>query len=63
MTCQQCEECVYLPYCFWCLKFIHRYLSQETCRQGRRKAQRTLSDTTSGTQKTLEVDPTIGMVP
>jgi hypothetical protein len=33
----QCLKCEYLPYCFWCLKFIQMYLSPEPCKQGRKR--------------------------
>ena len=33
---KQCEECEYLRYCFWGLKFFRMYMSNAPCKQGRK---------------------------
>lgn len=35
----QCEECEYLKYCFWALRWKQMYLSDSKCRQGRKAKQ------------------------
>lgn len=33
---RQCENCEYVRYCFWGLKFIQMYLRDTPCKQGRK---------------------------